>query len=301
MEAHGGELGDLGSTLSSSNNNRMSPIQSLFTNLMSSGLRQAAQIARLNPQQNDHRASTSTSLSSTSSSGGNRGASHASHDGLPRARATPPLPRPPHHPTTHLFSNEEGATAAEYLDSSARVLILDTTGNIRTADHHIGLEMNRNSSSRAMNRGGAIETPQNLIEQLSHFITNCLFAGRPINEATIPMAIDRVTRWFDTTLVYIPHFERRGYNSRISLINVVRCTLPQLIDFVRNIEQDQQEYRRKLHRICMIFRKRLYSVLYLCIGDNRVQMCWKQLMRLFTLRLRRSKSMTIYILYTTDY
>lgn len=258
MEAHA-EVGDLGPL-----SNRMLPIQSLFSSLMSSGIRHAATLARRNNTiRYNNRSLMAPALRET----------YSGNNSVPSRNISSSL-------RTYI-PNQNDDNDFEH----NRLIIVDTNGTMRNAEE-VGFELDPNVLNHRLFNG--IERTANFINQLSNFIINCLFAGRPINNVTIPLAIERVLRWFDTTLVYIPHFERDGYDSRTSLINVVRCVLPQLIEFVRNIEQDQQEYRRKLHRICMMFRKRLYSVLYICIGDSRVHMCWKQLMRLLTLRLKRS-------------
>uniref|UniRef100_A0A1A9WD07 BCL2-associated athanogene 6 n=1 Tax=Glossina brevipalpis TaxID=37001 RepID=A0A1A9WD07_9MUSC len=133
-------------------------------------------------------------------------------------------------------------------------------------------------------------TIRSLHTQLMNFFNDRMFEGNPINDETIPPAINRAVQWFGTTLLYLPQFEKPEYDSRDSLFNILKSTLPLVIDLLKNQnqEKDLPEFKKKLREICEQFRKRLYSVLYLCIGRDNAEMYWVQLMRLLLMQLEKN-------------
>uniref|UniRef100_A0A1B0C4D4 BCL2-associated athanogene 6 n=1 Tax=Glossina palpalis gambiensis TaxID=67801 RepID=A0A1B0C4D4_9MUSC len=133
-------------------------------------------------------------------------------------------------------------------------------------------------------------TIRSLHTQLMNFFNDRIFEGNPINEETTPLAINRAVQWFGTTLLYLIQFERPEYDSRRSLFNILKSTLPLVIDLLKNQnqEKDLPEFKKKLREICEQFRKRLYSVLYVCIGRDNAEMYWVQLMRLLLMQLEKN-------------
>lgn len=131
----------------------------------------------------------------------------------------------------------------------------------------------------------------NLRSQLRSFLNDSLFAGGvPINEQTIPEAIGRALEWFGESLVYLPQYERPEYNSRDSVCNILRVSLRLIIELCGSpVASGGAQFEQSLKQICDQFRKRLYSVLFLCLGSANAELYWRQLMRLLCAPLRSSE------------
>lgn len=273
-QAEGGDTGRL--------SHRIQPIQNLLSDIMNSNTRRSPTLIGANlVARNSLNSSTMPLPASVVITNADRERIAAAAATAARLEAYGPT----HNTVTSLTTgditpNLTVEVSNDQRDHRRRVIFDTALATLRTPE-----QMNPDIEHSSI---GNAERTQNFINQLKNFITTCVFDGSQINDVTTPWAIDRTIRWFDTTLIHIPHFEKRGYNARISLANVVRRTLPELINFVKSIESDQRECRRELHRIFMMFRKLLYSVLQLCVTDGKSQMCWKQLMRILSLRLKRS-------------
>ncbi|XP_032573839.1 large proline-rich protein BAG6 isoform X13 [Drosophila sechellia] len=128
----------------------------------------------------------------------------------------------------------------------------------------------------------------NLRSQLRSFLNDSLFVGVPINEQTIPGAIGRALDWFGESLVYLPQYERPEYNSRDSVCNILRVSLRLIIELCNGAPAgvDSAQFEQSLKQICDQFRKRLYSVLFLCLGSANAELYWRQLMRLLCAPMR---------------
>ncbi|XP_016955898.1 large proline-rich protein BAG6 isoform X2 [Drosophila biarmipes] len=128
----------------------------------------------------------------------------------------------------------------------------------------------------------------NLRTQLRSFLNDSLFVGVPINEQTIPGAIGRALEWFGESLVYLPQYERPEYNSRDSVCNILRVSLRLIIELCSAAPggADSAQFEQSLKQICDQFRKRLYSVLFLCLGSANAELYWRQLMRLLCAPMR---------------
>ncbi|XP_023302811.2 large proline-rich protein bag6-B isoform X6 [Lucilia cuprina] len=120
----------------------------------------------------------------------------------------------------------------------------------------------------------------NIHAQLMNCLNRQIFEGQPINDDTIPMAINRAIQWFGESLLYLPQYEKPEYDSRDSLFNILRSTLPAVIELLKRNPVNLKEFEQKLKQICEQFRMRLYSVLYICIGRANAEIFWAQLMRL---------------------
>lgn len=120
----------------------------------------------------------------------------------------------------------------------------------------------------------------NIHTQLMNCFNNHIFEGQPINDDTIPPAINRAIQWFGESLLYLPQYEKPQYDSRDSLLNILRSTLPTVIELLKRNPVNLIEFEQSLKQICEEFRKRLYSVLYICIGRANADIFWVQLMRL---------------------
>ncbi|KAM7358976.1 uncharacterized protein ACRADG_003747 isoform 5-T7 [Cochliomyia hominivorax] len=138
------------------------------------------------------------------------------------------------------------------------------------------------SSTPAASSDGSNQDAQrlNIHTQLMNCLNNHIFEGQPINDDTIPPAINRAIEWFGESLLYLPQYEKPEYDSRDSLFNILRSTLPMVIELLKKNPVNLKEFEQKLKQICEQFRKRLYSVLYICTGRTNADLFWAQLMRL---------------------
>ncbi|XP_061392235.1 mucin-19 [Musca vetustissima] len=140
---------------------------------------------------------------------------------------------------------------------------------------------NRNSAA------SSTETRRlNIHSQLMTFIENQMFKGQPINEENMSPAINRAVQWFGEALLYLPQYEKPEYNSRDSLFNILRATLPIVINLMNKNPVNLADFEQKLRKICEEFRKRLYSVLIVCIGRANADIYWGQLMRLLCVSIQ---------------
>ncbi|XP_065362467.1 large proline-rich protein BAG6 isoform X2 [Calliphora vicina] len=137
------------------------------------------------------------------------------------------------------------------------------------------------SATGAAGTGSNQDTQRlNIHSQLMNCLNNHIFEGQPINDDTIPPAINRAIQWFGESLLYLPQYEKPEYDSRDSLFNILRSTLPAVIELFKRNPVNLKDFEQKLKQICEQFRKRLYSVLYICIGRANAEIFWVQLMRL---------------------
>lgn len=144
-----------------------------------------------------------------------------------------------------------------------------------------------------VNGSNAAADPSNLRTQLRSFLHQNVFEGSPINEETTPTAISRALNWFGDSLVYLPQYERPEYNSRDSVCNTLRQSLLRIIELCNSPMGGADQFEQRLKQICDQFRKRLYSVLFLCLGSANAELFWRQLMRLLCAPLRSSEYIPI--------
>ncbi|KAM8709136.1 hypothetical protein ACLKA7_016016 [Drosophila subpalustris] len=146
-------------------------------------------------------------------------------------------------------------------------------------------------SSNVTGTPSAPET-SNLRAQLRSFLHDSVFEGAPINEETMPTAIGRALEWFGDSLLYLPQYERPEYDSRDSVRNTLRQSLRLIIELCNAPNGTETatgvdgQFEQRLKQICEQFRKRLYSVLLLCLGSANAELYWRQLMRLLCVPLR---------------
>ncbi|XP_062128056.1 large proline-rich protein bag6 isoform X9 [Drosophila sulfurigaster albostrigata] len=142
------------------------------------------------------------------------------------------------------------------------------------------------SSATQPTTGATTINASNLRAQLRRFLHHSVFEELPINEETMSTALDRALEWFNDSLLYLPQYERPEYNSRDSVCNTLRQSLRLAIELCStNCEADAQ-FEQRLTQIREQFRKRLYSVLILCLGSANAELYWRQLMRLLFVPLR---------------
>ncbi|XP_017843666.1 large proline-rich protein BAG6 isoform X2 [Drosophila busckii] len=126
-----------------------------------------------------------------------------------------------------------------------------------------------------------------LRQQLRSFLHHSVFEGAPINEETMPTALRRALNWFEDSLLYLPQYERPEYNSHDSVCNTLRQSLRLVIELCNgNADGSGAQFEQRLKQICEQFRKRLYSVLFLCLGSANAELYWRQLMRLLIVPMR---------------
>lgn len=161
----------------------------------------------------------------------------------------------------------------------------------------VGDEASTSSSSAATAGTESNNDAQrlNIHSELMNCLNNNIFEGQPINDDTIPPAINRAIQWFGESLLYLPQYEKPEYDSRDSLFNILRSTLPTVIKLLNKNPVNLKEFEQNLKQICEQFRKRLYSVLYICIGQANAEIFWVQLMRLLCNSIRTSKQFLINI------
>ncbi|KAL7733200.1 hypothetical protein ACLKA6_004712 [Drosophila palustris] len=146
-------------------------------------------------------------------------------------------------------------------------------------------------SSNVTSTPSAPET-SNLRAQLRSFLHHSVFEGAPINEETMPTAIGRALEWFGDSLLYLPQYERPEYDSRDSVRNTLRQSLRLIIELCNAPNGTETatgvdgQFEQRLKQICEQFRKRLFSVLLLCLGSANAELYWRQLMRLLCVPLR---------------
>ncbi|BFF97776.1 large proline-rich protein BAG6 [Drosophila madeirensis] len=118
----------------------------------------------------------------------------------------------------------------------------------------------------------------NLRSELSSFLNSSVFDGAPISQETIPAAISRALDWFNGSLIYLPQYELPEYNSRESVINILRQSLRLVMELCISAPSTVAQFEQNLKKICEQFRVRLFSVLFLCLGSDNAEIYWHQMM-----------------------
>ncbi|XP_034659722.1 large proline-rich protein BAG6 [Drosophila subobscura] len=118
----------------------------------------------------------------------------------------------------------------------------------------------------------------NLRSELSSFLNSSVFDGAPISQETIPAAISRALDWFNGSLIYLPQYELPEYNSRESVINILRQSLRLIMELCISAPSTVAQFEQNLKKICEQFRVRLFSVLFLCLGSDNAEIYWHQMM-----------------------
>ncbi|XP_070135671.1 large proline-rich protein BAG6 isoform X4 [Drosophila bipectinata] len=124
--------------------------------------------------------------------------------------------------------------------------------------------------------------------QLCSFLNDRLFAGVPINEQTIPAALDRALEWFGDSLIYLAQYERPKYIARDSVCNVLRYSFRRIIELCSEAPgtSSDAQFKDRLKNTLLTFRMTLFSVLIFCLGYANAELYWRQLMRLLSTPLR---------------
>ncbi|XP_011180741.2 large proline-rich protein bag6-B isoform X3 [Zeugodacus cucurbitae] len=223
-----------------------------------------------------------------------------------RTNAAPPPPSM--RPATPLFSFRNLISARNRNAAAAATAAPSTWGNFTTAtnspaaaaaaadspDSPTSLEFPTSPTSPTtpvFNFPSIIAAPpenyrRNLREQLLTFVNQHIFAGGPVNEETVPPAVNRVVGWFGESLELLPQYEKPEYDSRHSVVNILRHMLPLFIEVVRDEQSNLAAFEQRIKRVCDDFVKRLYSVLYVCVGRNNAEQYWVQLRRLLLVPTR---------------
>lgn len=196
-------------------------------------------------------------------------------------------------------ANGGSAPAAGSASDAANMGLLESVVNMVVMASPQTATANNSRTSTASNAAATAPEPtsdvqleaqrRNLHAQLLRFINNRVFEGEPINEETVPPAINRAVEWFGDFLVFLPQYEKPEFDSKVSLINILRSTLPSVIELLKSRPVDFKEFEQNLKKICEQFRKRLYSVLLVCIGRTNADMFWTHMMRLLCVSARSSK------------
>ncbi|KAH8317707.1 hypothetical protein KR074_006467 [Drosophila pseudoananassae] len=121
----------------------------------------------------------------------------------------------------------------------------------------------------------------NLRTQLCSFLNDRLFAGAPINEQTIPAALDRALEWFGDSLIYLAQYERPKYIARDSVCNVLRHSFRRIIELCSEAPGTSSgaHFENRLKHTLLTFRMTLFSVLIFCLGYANAELYWRQFMR----------------------
>ncbi|XP_050332976.1 large proline-rich protein BAG6 isoform X2 [Bactrocera neohumeralis] len=186
--------------------------------------------------------------------------------GTTRTNAPPPPPRPalPFFSLRNLISGQNRNTPTAPAAPS-------TSGTAAAAAA---------SSSASSSAANTDNYRRNLRTQLQNFVNQRIFGGGPINEETMSPAVNRAVDWFGESLELLPQYEKPEYDSRHSVVKLLRHMLPLFIEIVRDEQSNLAAFEQRIKRACEDFVKRLYSVLYVCVGRNNAQQYWVQLMRL---------------------
>ncbi|EDV97034.1 GH14892 [Drosophila grimshawi] len=142
------------------------------------------------------------------------------------------------------------------------------------------------SSAAGGGAGAGAQAARNLRAQVRSFVHQTVFEGGPINEQTIPTAIDRALDWFADCLLFLRQYERPEYNSHDSVCNMLRRSLLLVISLCVEPIHCHIRFEHRLKLICEQFRTRLYSVLFLCLGSDNAELFWRQLMQVLGVPLR---------------
>ncbi|XP_049313384.1 large proline-rich protein BAG6 isoform X6 [Bactrocera dorsalis] len=205
-------------------------------------------------------------------------------DLLPNVRSTPtvggapsgttrtnaPPPPPPMRPANHFFSLRN-LISGQNRNTPTAPAAPSTSGTAAAAAA---------SSSASSSAANTDNYRQNLRTQLLNFVNQRIFGGGPINEETMSPAVNRAVDWFGESLELLPQYEKPEYDSRHSVVKLLRHMLPLFIEIVRDEQSNLAAFEQRIKRACEDFVKRLYSVLYVCVGRNNAQQYWVQLMRL---------------------
>nr|XP_036220159.1 large proline-rich protein BAG6 isoform X1 [Bactrocera oleae] len=191
------------------------------------------------------------------------------------ARTNAPPPPPPMRPANHFFSlrnlisgqnrNTPTAPAAPSTSGTAAAAVVAASSS---------------SSSASSSAANTDDYRRNLRTQLLNFVNQRIFAGGAINEETVPSAVNRAVDWFGESLELLPQYEKPEYDSRHSVVKLLRHMLPLFIEIVRDEQSNLATFEQRIKRVCEDFVRRLYSVLYVCVGRNNAQQYWVQFMRL---------------------
>lgn len=187
--------------------------------------------------------------------------------------------------------NATSPTRQQQAAAAATVALL--TNAINGGNSRIPIVSRAGASAAAASVTASLREANNLRTQMRNFMHQNVFEGSPINEETTRSAIRRALNWFGDSLVFLPQYERPEYNSRDSVRNTLRQSLQLIIDLciapTGTGSAGADDFAERLKQICEQFRKRLYSVLFVCLGSANAELYWRQLMRLLCDPLRSSE------------
>lgn len=114
--------------------------------------------------------------------------------------------------------------------------------------------------------------------ELIAYISANLFMGRPVIEENSSNAIEQVMSLLDSMLLPLSQFDLPDYDSRRSIENLIRNSLPFIFDLIGS--DDTAEFGMRLLRSLVTFVKRFFMVLITCVGRENAETYLNQLAQL---------------------
>ncbi|XP_053689540.1 large proline-rich protein BAG6 isoform X1 [Sabethes cyaneus] len=106
-------------------------------------------------------------------------------------------------------------------------------------------------------------------DTLQAYVIETLFNGQVINETTMQDAIDLLIRRLEPILSRVANYDLPDYDTRASIENLIRSSVPFCINLIR--EDSSQQFGVRLLRFLITFVRRFFMILVTCIGQANAQ------------------------------
>lgn len=106
-------------------------------------------------------------------------------------------------------------------------------------------------------------------DSLQAYVVETLFSGQGISDATMQDAINLLVQRLEPILSRVSTYDLPDYDTRASIENLIRNSIPSCINLIR--EDTSQQFGVRLLRFLITFVRRFFMILVTCIGQANAQ------------------------------
>lgn len=106
-------------------------------------------------------------------------------------------------------------------------------------------------------------------DSLQAYIIETLFSGHAISETTMQEAVSLLIQRLEPILSRVSNYDLPDYDTRASIENLIRTSIPFCINLIR--EDNSQQFGVRLLRFLITFVRRFFMILVTGIGQNNAQ------------------------------
>ncbi|XP_055624351.1 large proline-rich protein BAG6 isoform X4 [Toxorhynchites rutilus septentrionalis] len=106
-------------------------------------------------------------------------------------------------------------------------------------------------------------------DSLQSFVVETLFTGQAISDEAMENAMNLLIRRLEPILTIVSNYDLPDYDTRASIENLIRNSIPFCINLIR--EDSSQQFGPRLLRSLVTFFRRFFMILITCIGHENAE------------------------------